>query len=89
MTKKKEEVEVLPDYSCPPFEKDKIYKNRNFGKFRVVEMDKKVMKYEILDNPGKIIEEEHNEIFERICHNSYFEDWRKLNGVIDRLTSRD
>ena len=79
MKVKKEET--LPDYSYPPFEAGKIYKNRNFGKFRVTEITENMFKYEILDNPGCIIEDKLCEIFERICHNTYYEEWRKINSI--------
>lgn len=86
MAKIKKSEEKLPDFSYPPFVKDTVYCNRNFGKFKVVDVNEKTIKYEMLDNPGSVVESEHCGVFENICRNTYFENWKKLNGVKQRLS---
>ena len=88
---RKDEVqnEVLPEYSCPPFEKGKVYRNRNFGLFKVISIDTKHIEYDMLEGNKCTIKESNDDIFENICRNTYYEDWKRLNGVKQRLTELD
>lgn len=86
---KKQEAEILLDYSVPPFEIGKIYKNRNIGKLKVISIDKKSIEYEMLSEPGLVIKESLDDVFESICRNTYFEEWCAVNNVEKRIEKRE